>query len=1013
MAHAIHQAIQVYQDFHRQTLDTLRLIEQDSYKLMPCFDLEQIFGLVEHAHQIKAGARRLGLRGLERLAHQLKGRYLTLFQLPPTLERELLKQLIQCYELLRLCLLTDATIWQRDLATVMEKMPEVLASLDASLPVCKEFRLALPGQEALQADIQRLLVATVLTPELARLEMMITNTPASKLADILTSQIPRLSTLAQQLQILALEQAMRTSLIEIQAHPHGAKGLATAALANWSDLCHQCVTQPGPADPPRAPAHFQNRTRAVVLATEVENHLVDLAVALVTEPEATLLQRMENDAARFLALAQTYDLEALATVTDRVNAALKTRPHQVNWITRLAIQEWLWAQCLYLVQQDPAAVRTVADTLIELTQPDATPRGDIISPDPVPDPYLLQLLEQMYLPDGFDPQWIGRPDLEEDLRRSLPSVPRVSSAQRMLPIAASALADLARVIERCREALESNAMQEAQQHFQQLLTRFHRMRSLKLRPLLARFEPMVDALGFRAGKDIRFHRLIGDIEVDKAVGEQIYELLLPLVANAILHGLETPEERHSQEKAPQGNLFLSVYAQGEGILIELRDDGRGLNFQLLRRLLKESRRVSAAAVDQLSEQALLAHLFQPSPPEDRGEMSHGFDLVRRTLRDLRGNIEVATLMNQGTTFRIRLPQVAVREAQLQVTASPLSDPAEVQETEGQWLQAPTLRSSVEFLGEWPPVGPKLSLSTAGLFLWSDQRAVYVLSCDRIEEYVMPHITEAHQGQAVLTWRRRSLPIYTLHDFLGFADASTLDAADAADAADSQSRGQHDEVILILIQEMDFIALRSSMEQLVNQPQLEIYPLAQVTAVPRYIYGATVIGDQPPRLVIDVAALIDAQRVTTQATYPLPQAVAEAAAPEPEDPSPLMVAQVMVVDDSRTAREIVSMTLRQGGYRVIQAKDGQDALEQLRGQVTVDLVISDVAMPRMNGLELIRQCRQDERLRSLPIAMLSHCDSATHSDLAMKAGANAYLTKPYEETEFLNTIAALLQAPVTA
>ncbi|NJN23592.1 MAG: response regulator, partial [Acaryochloridaceae cyanobacterium RL_2_7] len=107
------------------------------------------------------------------------------------------------------------------------------------------------------------------------------------------------------------------------------------------------------------------------------------------------------------------------------------------------------------------------------------------------------------------------------------------------------------------------------------------------------------------------------------------------------------------------------------------------------------------------------------------------------------------------------------------------------------------------------------------------------------------------------------------------------------------------------------------------------------------------------------------------------------------------------------------TLRQGGYEVIHAKDGLDALEQLQSQPLqasrVDLIISDVAMPRMNGLEFLRRCRQDDALKALPIAMLSNCDSTTHSELAIKEGANAYLTKPYVEAVFLDKISKLIEA----
>ena len=204
-------------------------------------------------------------------------------------------------------------------------------------------------------------------------------------------------------------------------------------------------------------------------------------------------------------------------------------------------------------------------------------------------------------------------------------------------------------------------------------------------------------------------------------------------------------------------------------------------------------------------------------------------------------------------------------------------------------------------------------------------------------------------------------------------------------------------------------------------------MSQALAAPRYIYGTTVINDQneAPHLVIDVAALIAQQPL--QSLFPLsnddplvpPQGAEGASAnggtePETKAASPM----IMVVDDSRTAREIVSMTLRKGGYEILHAKDGIDALEQLQAlsveQGQVDLIISDVAMPRMNGLEFLRQCRQDPALKSLPIAMLSNCDSTTHSDLALQEGADAYLTKPYEEEVFLGEIAKLLaQIPEAA
>jgi chemosensory pili system protein ChpA (sensor histidine kinase/response regulator) len=106
--------------------------------------------------------------------------------------------------------------------------------------------------------------------------------------------------------------------------------------------------------------------------------------------------------------------------------------------------------------------------------------------------------------------------------------------------------------------------------------------------------------------------------------------------------------------------------------------------------------------------------------------------------------------------------------------------------------------------------------------------------------------------------------------------------------------------------------------------------------------------------------------------------------------------VLIIDDSVTVRELLSMTFKKAGYRVEQARDGQEAWDKLRDGLECDLAFCDIEMPRMNGLELLLELQQDERLSSLPVAMLTSRGAQKMRNLAAQRGAKGYFVKPYVE-----------------
>ncbi|GAC1448559.1 MAG: hypothetical protein NVS2B14_17010 [Chamaesiphon sp.] len=118
--------------------------------------------------------------------------------------------------------------------------------------------------------------------------------------------------------------------------------------------------------------------------------------------------------------------------------------------------------------------------------------------------------------------------------------------------------------------------------------------------------------------------------------------------------------------------------------------------------------------------------------------------------------------------------------------------------------------------------------------------------------------------------------------------------------------------------------------------------------------------------------------------------------------------ILVVDDSIALRQTLALTLQKAGYRILQARDGREAIEQLQQNSSIQLVICDVEMPNMNGFEFLSQRRQDPVLSKIPVAMLTSRSSDKHRRLATHLGASAYFTKPYLEQEFLAGIKEILQ-----
>lgn len=185
-------------------------------------------------------------------------------------------------------------------------------------------------------------------------------------------------------------------------------------------------------------------------------------------------------------------------------------------------------------------------------------------------------------------------------------------------------------------------------------------------------------------------------------------------------------------------------------------------------------------------------------------------------------------------------------------------------------------------------------------------------------------------------------------------------------------------------------------ELLGHSEIVIKPVGpHISSVPG-ILGGTITGDGQVVIIIDAGPLIRQARLTG----------ARPAPPMENIDFHLQKTLALVVDDSITMRKVTTRVLEGNDFEVITARDGVDAVEQMRERVP-DVLLLDVEMPRMDGYQVAEHVRADARLRHIPIIMITSRAGSKHRERGKKAGANAYLSKPYKESALLFEVEKLL------
>ena len=253
-----------------------------------------------------------------------------------------------------------------------------------------------------------------------------------------------------------------------------------------------------------------------------------------------------------------------------------------------------------------------------------------------------------------------------------------------------------------------------------------KIRMVPVDHLFRRFPRVVRDVGRQCGKEVELIVRGGQTDLDKSILDAIAEPLTHLVRNAVGHGIETAEERVRAGKRPHGTLRLGAYHQGNQVVIEISDDGAGIDAEKVRQRALSQGLLNAEQAARLTESETLDLILQPgfSTAEEITELSGrgvGLDVVQSVLGRLKGTVEIETAPGRGTTFRLRLPltlaiiRALMFRVEQRLYALPLNAVAEIARTfeedihRVEHYDVLQLRNDVLpllRLGSQPPSGPE-------------------------------------------------------------------------------------------------------------------------------------------------------------------------------------------------------------------------------------------------------------------------------------------------------------------
>lgn len=929
---------QSYAYFVQEAPQLLQILEEELLSLREDWSINKVHTLMRATHTLKGAAASVGLESIKEVAHSLEDIFKTLCKPDIAIDQETEALLFEAYECLRAPLIAEITGRHGNDTEIFDRAAAIFSQLQQKLGDCFDREAYIPTSAELGFDVTQSIFEVGVTQRLEEIARVIATNQPQSVAATLQTQAEVFLGLAESLNLPGFGAIATAAIAALAKQSDRAIAIAEAALADFKQG-QAAVLSGDRTSGGQVSVVLQELAEEVEGSQEAESETDSLLDAIWSISESEEVEEAVDEPELGIIPPQPSETESYSQ--QRQNTSIPNTVHvNVQHLERL---NYLIGELLTNHNRQSLQDEKLQGGIQELFS-------------------YLQQQQQMLegLRDWFDPLEIDpHSDIYLLVRSLQENVEQMQAATNAVDLISHQSSQLLEKQSRLLTSARDDCLEA---------------RMIPLGDVFNRLPQVLQQLSNLHNKPVALKLRGTEILVDKAVAQKLYDPLLHLVRNAFDHGIEPIEVRCSQGKDRTGEIEICAFHQGSNLMIEVRDDGRGIDFDRIREQAIDSNRVSLQEAWHLSEAQVMDLLFDPgfSTATEVSNISGrgiGLDVVRAQLQALQGTVTVYSEIHQGTTFLLQIP---------------------------------------------------LALTMAKVFL-TQAGAMYALLSHTIEQIIVPLPSQLCYWDSgkFLRWGKGAaeqlIPVRQLKYILNYSSRVTTSQAPTEQIA--ASTPQMVQVMLLRYQDK---LLALEVDSIIGEQELVIRPLDSAIAPPSYIYGGIIQADGRLALAIDGTAL--AKYVFEKLNRNATNAIASSTHSDRPYVNHLPAASsnyldrqnakedlgaILLVDDSLIWLQTLALTLQNSGYQVIQVSDGYEALEQLRSQPDIQLIICDLEMPRLNGFEFLNHRQQDPTLSQIPVIILTSSSGEQHRLLAMELGASAYMNKPYIETELLATVADLL------
>jgi len=464
-------------------------------------------------------------------------------------------------------------------------------------------------------------------------------------------------------------------------------------------------------------------------------------------------------------------------------------------------------------------------------------------------------------------------------------------------------------------------------------------RMLPIGKVFNKFPRMIRDLSRELDKKIELEISGEETELDKSIVEEIGDPLVHIIRNSCDHGVETPSERLAKGKEETGTIGLKAYNEGNQIVIQIDDDGKGLDIDMLKNKSLEKGIITEKEADSMSEKEAFGLIFKPgfstaAAVTNVSGRGVGMDVVKTNIEKLNGMIDIDSEIDVGTSMKLKIP---------------------------------------------------LTLAIIQALLVGVQEEYYAIPLASVLETVRISRDEIYtvEGKSVMRLREEVLSLVHIGDI--FEVERILDANEHA---------------YVVVLGLGTSKLGLIVDTLVGQEEIVIKSLGDYLKGIEGVAGATIRGDGGVTLIVDVVALMTMAR-DVKATAMIDNSGDGAAVSNEKTKASDYT--VMIVDDSKTDRMIMRKALEPMGITLVEASDGQEALNILKsGDHNFDAMLVDIEMPRMDGYSLATEIKKYNKYKNLPLIAVTSRTGKSDRMRGVESGMVEYITKPYS-ADYLSSV----------